>query len=62
MDHRKELREAAEELERATRRRHEAILRASEAGLSRAQVAEALGLTRGRVQQIITKARREPDV
>ena len=41
----------------AGRRRARAVLRATEAGLSRRQVGERLGVTRGRVQQIIDARR-----
>jgi hypothetical protein len=50
--------QAAVAAERAAgRRRSEAVLRATEAGLSRRQVGERLGVTRGRVQQIIDSGR-----
>jgi hypothetical protein len=50
--------EAAVAAEReAGRRRAEAIRRATEAGLSRRQVGDRLGVTRGRVQQIIDAGR-----
>jgi hypothetical protein len=41
----------------AGRRRAEAVRRATEAGLSRRQVGDRLGVTRGRVQQIIDAGR-----
>ena len=50
--------EAAVEAEReAVRRRARAILAATEAGLSRRQIGDRLGVTRGRVQQIIDAGR-----
>jgi DNA-binding NarL/FixJ family response regulator len=41
----------------ARRRRAAAVLRATAAGLSRRQVGDRLGVTRGRVQQIIDAGR-----
>jgi hypothetical protein len=41
----------------AGRRRAAAVLRATAAGLSRRQVGDRLGVTRGRVQQIIDAGR-----
>ena len=52
-----ELRRAAELLELARQRRDAAIVRASEAGLRRRRVAEAVGLSSSRVQQIIDERR-----
>ena len=50
--------EAAVEAEReAVRRRARAILAATDAGLSRRQIGDRLGVTRGRVQQIIDAGR-----
>jgi hypothetical protein len=50
--------EAAVAAERdAVRRRARAILAATEAGLSRRQIGDRLGVTRGRVQQIIDAGR-----
>jgi hypothetical protein len=50
--------EAAVEAERAAgRRRANAIRRATDAGLSRRQVGDRLGVTRGRIQQIIDSGR-----
>jgi hypothetical protein len=50
--------EAAVTAERdAVRRRARAILAATEAGLSRRQIGDRLGVTRGRVQQIIDAGR-----
>jgi hypothetical protein len=54
-----ELRRAAEQLETARKRRDDLIVRASEAGMSRRNVASASGLSLARVQQIVA-ARREP--
>jgi DNA-binding NarL/FixJ family response regulator len=49
---------AAVEAERAAvRRRTQAIVKATEAGLSRRQIGDRLGVTRGRVQQIIDSGR-----
>jgi DNA-directed RNA polymerase specialized sigma24 family protein len=50
--------EAAVEAERAAvRRRARAIVAATDAGLSRRQIGDRLGVTRGRVQQIIDAGR-----
>ncbi len=50
--------QAAVAAERAAgRRRAEAVVRATEAGLSRRQVGDRLGVTRGRVQQILDAGR-----
>jgi hypothetical protein len=50
--------QAAVAAERAAgRRRAQAVLKATEAGLSRRQVGDRLGVTRGRVQQIIDAGR-----
>jgi DNA-directed RNA polymerase specialized sigma24 family protein len=50
--------EAAVEAERAAvKRRARAIVAATEAGLSRRQIGDRLGVTRGRVQQIIDAGR-----
>jgi transposase len=54
-----ELRRVAEQSEGARQRRDALIVRASEAGLSRRRVAEAVGLSRSRVQQIIDEWRRQ---
>ena len=51
--HEQQLKRAASGLEKAKRRRDEAIVQASKAGLPRRQVAEAVGLSRSRVQQIL---------
>jgi len=48
-----ELRRVSEEFEKAKERRDATILRASNAGLSRRRVAERVGLSPSRVQQII---------
>ena len=52
-----ELRRAAKQLEGAQKRRDDLIVKASEAGMTRRAVAEATGLSGGRVQQIITSRR-----
>ena len=51
--HEEQLRRAATDLEKAKRRRDDAIVQASNAGLPRRRVAEAIGLSPGRVQQIL---------
>ena len=51
---------ATAELERATEVRDRAIFEAAEAGLTRRQIAEASGLTVGRIQQIITSISERP--
>jgi DNA-directed RNA polymerase specialized sigma24 family protein len=51
--HEEELRRLATALEDARQRRDVAIVQASEAGLPRRQVAEAVGLSPSRVQQIL---------
>lgn len=48
---------ALEEAERRKTARDHQVLAATEGGATRAQIAEALGLTRGRVQQIVERAR-----
>jgi hypothetical protein len=53
-----ELRRVAGQFEGARERRDALIVRASEAGVSRRRVAEAVGLSRSRVQQIIDEWRR----
>jgi DNA-directed RNA polymerase specialized sigma subunit len=53
-----ELRRVVEQLEAAKERRDALIVRASEAGVSRRQVAEAVGLSPSRVQQILHERRR----
>jgi DNA-directed RNA polymerase specialized sigma subunit len=49
--------EAVEAERAAVKRRARAIVAASEAGLSRRQIGDRLGVTRGRVQQIIDAGR-----
>jgi DNA-binding NarL/FixJ family response regulator len=50
--------DAAVEAERAAvKRRARAIVAATEAGLSRRQIGDRLGVTRGRIQQIIDAGR-----
>jgi DNA-directed RNA polymerase specialized sigma24 family protein len=56
-DPERELRQAMKELEAAKERRDVAMLRATEAGMSRRQIAAAAGLSVGRVQQIIVGRR-----
>ena len=56
--HEEELRRVATALDDARRRRDAAIVQASEAGLPRRQVAEAVGLSPSRVQQILDEDRR----
>ncbi|HKJ35385.1 MAG TPA: hypothetical protein VKA36_02355 [Solirubrobacterales bacterium] len=48
---------AAAELERARTRRDTLIIEASMQGMSRREVAEAVGLTAGRVQHIVNGSR-----
>jgi hypothetical protein len=48
-----ELRCARQDLRKSQRHRDDAIARASKAGMSRRAVAAAVGLTVGRVQQIV---------
>jgi DNA-directed RNA polymerase specialized sigma24 family protein len=56
--HDEQLRRVAAALDEARRRRNVAIVQASEAGLPRRRVAEAVGLSPGRVQQILDEARK----
>jgi DNA-directed RNA polymerase specialized sigma24 family protein len=56
-DPERELRQAMKELEAAKERRDVAMLRATEAGMSRRQIAAVAGLSVGRVQQIIVGRR-----
>jgi CRP-like cAMP-binding protein len=53
-----QLRRVAEQFEKTKRRRDDAIVRASEAGMPRRRVAEAVGLSRSRVQQILDERKR----
>jgi transcriptional regulator with XRE-family HTH domain len=53
-----ELRRVGGAVEAAKERRDALIVRASEAGVSRRQVAEAVGLSPSRVQQILHERRR----
>jgi hypothetical protein len=48
------LRRVAEQFEKTKRRRDDAIVRASEAGMPHRRVAEAVGLSRSRVQRSLT--------
>jgi hypothetical protein len=52
-----ELRRVAKQFDGARERRDALIVRASEAGVSRRRVAEAVGLSRSRVQQIIDECK-----
>jgi hypothetical protein len=52
-----QLRRAAKQLEDAQERRDRLIVKASEAGMSRRQVAAAVGLNFSRVQQIVKERR-----
>jgi transposase len=54
-----ELQRAADNLREAQERRDSMILRATEAGMSRRAVASAVGLSVGRVQQIVEARRQE---
>jgi hypothetical protein len=56
-DYRKRLAKAAADLEAAGRRRDELIVEASKAGMSRRAVAEAVGLSVGRIQHIVDAQR-----
>jgi hypothetical protein len=53
-----ELRRAAKQLEDARERRDHLIVKASEAGMSRREVAAAVGLNFSRVQQIVKERRK----
>lgn len=53
-----ELRRVAEQFEAVKERRDALIVRASEAGLSRRRVAEAVALSPSRIQQILAEAKR----
>jgi transposase len=53
----RQLRAAAKRAREASRRRDEVIVEASEAGMSRRAVAAAVGLSVGRVQQIVERER-----
>jgi hypothetical protein len=55
-----ELQRAADNLREAQERRDSMIVRATEAGMSRRAVAAAVGLSFGRVQQIVEERRRQP--
>ena len=55
---RRRLGRAAERMIEARRRRDQLIVEATEAGLSRREVAEAVGLTRAGVQHVLDRDRR----
>jgi hypothetical protein len=57
-DFEKELRRVSEQFEKAKERRDAAIVRASDKGISRRRVADAIGLSRSRVQQILDERKR----
>jgi transposase len=57
-DFERQLRRAAEQFEAARERRDAVIVKASEAGMPRRRVAELVGLSASRVQQVVVERSR----